>query len=198
MMGNKEEIPDADAATSTAGQEQITTDTLNVPYPEFSFIDTASGGVTHRNNLIQFDELESSLGDWREKNMGKPRDCQATYFRYPDAILKHFNDDRGKKPNSVEHYRGPRYSGFIPLEFDSTDLKDSLQWTKTFPLSLEENYGGDLKTIPVCLSGVKGVHIKLPSQLFGLEQKYTNHPWFLGRWVRIPRTGKHICGRIEK
>lgn len=185
-MGNKEEIPNADAATSAPGQQQTRTDDLILPYPEYYIIDVAFGGVTNRNNLISHRNLSGRLEKWQLDGGTKREliDCYRSYWRYPDAMLEHFD-----KRRSVSGYAGSVYADYLPIDIDSQELIQSLQSARSLLYHLEQEYEVDLKAIKVYFSGSKGFHIELPSHLFGFEPSPLLHDIYKDIVTRLSPEG---------
>lgn len=134
-------------------------------------MEVAIGGVDKRNRVIQATQLEDLLND-------RSVDCFCTYFRYPEAFVKHI-----KEKGSVRGYNGPCFTDYLPVDIDSLDLDKSLDTTKKFLENLKLIHDVDLNVLPIYFSGAKGFHIMIPSKLFSIEPD-TKLPEFLKNLVR--------------
>ena len=124
--------------------------------PQFCFVDTAFGDVSHRNNVLDVWDVNSHVPQ-------DHKDCYCTYHRFPKVYAEH-----RRKIGSTKGYKGTSYTDFIPFDFDSDDLTVSQERTRDFLKVLEVSYEVDgLHGVRCWFSGKKGFHVGLSSTLFG-------------------------------
>jgi hypothetical protein len=132
-------------------------------FPDYSYVDTAFGGLNRRNNLMLYDELAGKFQAYCKYH--EPIDCFATYARFPNEMTEHFKSNK----NSVSDYSGSLYSDVIPIDIDDkVGLENSLTAARKVLFKLEE-HGMNTKTTKIYFSGSKGFHYEIPAKLFGLE-----------------------------
>jgi hypothetical protein len=150
---------------------------MSPAYPDFHWVDTAFGNWRHRNRPMDISKLRDALP-------AVPRDCFATWHRFPKAYAKHVQD-RG----TVSGYDGASYADFLPIDFDGADLGQVQQQVRDFLRVLEVNLEVDgLQGVRVFFSGAKGFHVCLSSALFG--------GWKPS--VDLPRMLKDLAQRITE
>jgi len=150
---------------------------MSLAYPDYQWVDTAFGDWRHRNRPMIISDLRTALP-------ADPRDCFATWHRFPKAYAKHVQD-RG----TVSGYDGASYADFLPIDFDGEDLGQVQQQVKEFLRVLEVNLEVDgLQGVRVFFSGAKGFHVCLSSALFG--------GWKPS--VDLPRMLKELAQRITE
>jgi hypothetical protein len=140
---------------------------MQIVYPEFAYVDLAIGGVQNRNNVKRFDKIGITAG---------VVDAYTTLFRFRQEY-----QDLCVKTGSV---RGADkfecWSDFVYFDIDSPNFADALVDAQALIRGLSEF--AISKHLQIFFSGKKGLHIGIPSQLFGLEPSVT-----------LPQTMKTVC-----
>jgi hypothetical protein len=150
---------------------------MSLAYSDFHWVDTALGDWRHRNRPMVISKLRDALPE-------DPRDCFATWHRFPKAYAKHV-EDRG----TVSGYDGASYADFLPIDFDGEDLGQVQQQVRDFLRVLEVNLEVDgLQGVRVFFSGAKGFHVCLSAALFGGWEPSAT----------LPRMLKDLAQRITK
>ena len=130
-------------------------------YDEYAYVDTAIGGAHNRNRVMRhsdFDPLVGTAGVF------------TTYLRFTKDLLDYTQGNLSPttgKP-SVAGYPGPALAEYLPLDFD--DKKDpgkALTEAAHFVGLWEKEWGIPPETLRVFWSGMKGVSIEVPAELFG-------------------------------
>ncbi len=130
---------------------------------EFTFVDSAIGGVNRRNNVVDLADFLSSLN-------GTP-DCYCTFLRFTRDLASYAATNpspKTGKPPSVHGYKGDALARFVPFDFDSKDdLPLALNDARAFVRRLESAYDVPPKALRIFFSGFKGFSIEAPGTLFG-------------------------------
>jgi len=124
-----------------------------VIYPDFQYVDTASGGVQNRNHTQTLNSLKFS----------SETDCYRTYFRYPEEFKKHFD-----KTKSVRGYSGLAYADIFPVDIDHVDLAVAHKTARDFLIRIGLTFDVDIITLNLFFSGAKGFHIFIPAKMIGI------------------------------
>jgi len=122
-------------------------------YPDYKYVDTASGGVHKRNTIQEITSLKYS----------KDTDCYRTYFRYPEEFKSFFD-----KTKSIRGYSGMAYADFLPIDIDNADLREAQRIAREFLARITTYYPVDMNSLSIFFSGSKGFHIFIPSALLGI------------------------------
>lgn len=80
---------------------------------------------------------------------------------------------QGIDPSDHVKYLGPMY-----FDLDGSDIDKVLDEGRELVAQLEEEWGVDPKTLSIYLSGKKGIHITMPSKLFGVTTPQLHLPLF--------------------
>ena len=121
----------------------------------FRFVDTAFGGVQHRNNVITLEQL-------RKADYNGKLDCYSTYFVFPESYAEH-----AKIQGTVKGYSGPVWAPYLPFDIDNEDLAVAHTQVKALIADLAINWDCDGRWLRYYFSGSKGFHVMIPSALFG-------------------------------
>ena len=125
---------------------------------EFCYVDTAFGGVDHRNDVRHVDQVR----------LNGQADCYASYQRATDDLVAWVKAHTNKlgRP-TVAGFDGPTWTPSLPLDFDAkADPAVALGWLRRVLCTLD-GWGVDLRAVRVYFSGGKGFHAELPHTLFG-------------------------------
>lgn len=124
-------------------------------------MDTATGGAHNRNKVMKLSDFDPPVG---------ALDVFTTYLRFTEDLLdyaeEHPSPTTGKP--SVAGYPGPALAEYLPLDFD--DKKNpgkALAEAAHFVGLWEKEWGLPPETLRVFWSGMKGVSIEVPAELFG-------------------------------
>ncbi len=128
---------------------------------EYVYVDTAMGGVHNRNTVMKLSDFNPVAG---------VPDCFTTYLRFTEDLLDytHSNLSATTGKPSVAGYPGPALAEFLPFDFD--DKKDpgrALAEAAHFVKFWEKKYGFPPEALRIFWSGMKGVSIEVPADLFG-------------------------------
>ena len=131
---------------------------MSEPTAAYCYVDTAFGGVDHRNNVRRIDQVR----------LNGQADCYASYQRATDTLLtwvRTHTNDKGKR--TVAGFDGKTWTPFLPLDFDhEADPAVALGWLRRVLLKLDA-WGVNLRAVRVYFSGGKGFHAEIPGTLFG-------------------------------
>src|SRR5437667_3820451 len=80
------------------------------PLDAYCYVDTAVGGVSHRNHVMRVEDFRPRRG---------AVDCYRTYLQFTDALVAYLKINRNKKGNpSVKGYPGPALALVLPFDCD--------------------------------------------------------------------------------
>ena len=130
------------------------------PITEFVYVDTAIGGVKHRNTVMTVADFAPKIG---------AREVYRTYFRYTDDILAYVAaHPNAKGKPSVMGYAGPVWTPVLPIDFDDDDdPANALADARRFVANFGATYDVPPAALAIAFSGAKGVSIEIPMVLFG-------------------------------
>jgi hypothetical protein len=102
-----------------------------------------------------------------EERLIGQKDCYTSVFDHSVNFLRHFETNN----NSTAGYNGKVRFSFLAIDFDSTDLNESLNWTRELIGILEEEYEVETKQLRYYFSGNKGFHVEIPSWMIDVEHQ---------------------------
>ncbi len=128
---------------------------------EYVYVDTATGGAFNRNNVMRLSDFSPPEGT---------PDCFTTYLRFTEELLNYTEQNLSPTTGnpSVAGYPGPALAEFLPLDFD--DKKDpgkALAEAAHFVKAWEKDWNLPPEALRVFWSGMKGVSVEVPAELFG-------------------------------
>jgi hypothetical protein len=150
---------------------------VTVSLAEYVFVDTAVGGVNHRNHVQRVDEFRIN---------GTP-DCYASYQRATDDLVTWVATHRNKNGNpTVAGFDKPTWAPFWPGDLDNeADPGVALGWARRIIQRLDQ-WGVPRGAARFYFSGAKGFSVEIPSSLFGGFEPS----------VHLPRFFKQAAGLI--
>ncbi len=128
---------------------------------EYVYVDTATGGAHNRNRVMRRSDFDPPAGT---------PDVFTTYLRFTEDLLdyteQNLNPTTGNP--SVAGYPGPALAEFLPFDFDdkknpSRALAEAAHFVKTW----EEKWNLPPEALRIFWSGMKGISIEVPAELFG-------------------------------
>jgi len=102
-----------------------------------------------------------------EERLIGQKDCYKSVFDHSVNFLRHFETNN----DSTAGYNGKVRFSFLAIDFDSTDLNESLNWTRELIRKLQEEYEVDTKQLRYYFSGHKGFHVEIPSWIIDAEHQ---------------------------
>ncbi len=127
-------------------------------YSDFRFIDTAFGGATNRNNVIDLNDLSVSAD---------VVNAYTTMFRFRQEYKKHV--DKTGSVRGADQFEC--WSDYLWFDIDADDLNQATIDMQTLLRGLEILKA--LKHTVVFFSGSKGYHVGIDSSVFGFKPSQT-------------------------
>src|SRR5215203_4628042 len=126
----------------------------------YVYVDTATGGVHRRNHVIKHSEYRPPKGT---------PDCFTTYLRFTKDLLDYAQENPSPKTGrpSVAGYPGPALANCLPFDFDSKDPKQAIAEAVFFIRLWESRWHLPQEALRIFWSGMKGISIEVPAELFG-------------------------------
>lgn len=125
-------------------------------YPDYCFVDTAFGDVSHRNNVKRIDEIILPES---------PVECYTSMFRFTEKYKTHCG-----KTGSVRNIESfSCYCDYLWFDIDDDNLEDARIRCIDLLARIEAEF--KVTTAVIFFSGSKGFHIGIPSELFGAEPR---------------------------
>lgn len=128
---------------------------------KYVYVDTATGGAHNRNRVMKYSDFNPPVGT---------PDVFTTYLRFTEDLLDYtegnLNPTTGKP--SVGGYPGLALAEYLPLDFD--DKKDpgrALAEAAHFVRVWEKEWGLPPEALRIFWSGMKGISVEVPAELFG-------------------------------
>ncbi len=137
----------------------------NADYSDFQYIETAYGGLTHRNKIQTLEQARDVFNRLSKKN-----ECYTSHFLFKKEILTHIKATRG----SVEGFNGECYSGHIWVDIDRDDeslqkrIELAQQGAQEYVSRLKTDYHIDPNILDIYFTGAKGFCIGLPTELLDI------------------------------
>ena len=131
------------------------------PPDEYAYVDTATNGFWNRNKVMRLDEYRPPKD---------ASDCFTTYLRFTEDLLDYTSSNISPttgKP-SVAKYPGPAWATFLPLDFDDEkDPKKAIAEAAGCVRIWEVRWGLSAEALRLYWSGMKGISVEIPAELFG-------------------------------
>ncbi len=128
---------------------------------QFVYVDTATDGFYNRNRVMKLNEYSPPRG---------ASDCFTTYLRFTEDLLDYTRDNISPttgKP-SVAKYPGPAWATFLPFDFDDDkDPKRAIAEAAGCVRTWEDRWSLPPEALRIYWSGMKGISIEVPAELFG-------------------------------
>ncbi len=132
-------------------------------YPEYKYRDVAIGGVEHRNNIVEIDNIPKLISR-------SPYECYTTLFRFTQDFK-----DYVERTKSVGGYLGKAFTDFLPFDIDVENeninlaIKEALRQARWFVAVLITEFGLQGEQFKYYFSGRKGFHILIPTKAFNCQ-----------------------------
>lgn len=135
-------------------------------YSEYKYAELVIGGVKSRGNIVPVSEIRSLLG-----SNGKVG-CYRSHFRFTEEYKKYV-----ERTGKVKGFQGSAYTDFLWLDIDRKDpeksmeenLADAQDDAKIYINRLMLEYNIPPAHLRCFFSGMKGFHIGIPAEVFGLK-----------------------------
>jgi hypothetical protein len=127
---------------------------------DFRYVDTAVGGIDHRNRVMRHDDFRPDPATV---------DCFCTYCRFGDDFPVYVANNlnaRTSKP-SVARYPGPALATFWPGDLDDEDDPARALAELGDLVRRLDALDAPLAAVRLAFSGCKGFSVELPAELFG-------------------------------
>ncbi len=128
---------------------------------QFIYVDTATNGLHNRNKVMKLDEYHPPKG---------ALDCFTTYLRFTEDLLNYTLENPSPETGkpSVAKYPGPAWATFIPFDFDhQVDPKKAIAEAVSYVRIWESRWNLPPEALRIYWSGMKGISIEIPAELFG-------------------------------
>jgi len=147
----------------------------------YIYVDTAFGGVDHRNKVHKFTEVR----------LNGVSDCYVSHNRATDDLVSWVQTHENEKGNpTVKGFDGATWADNLHLDIDAEGNLGLALKRLHDVLDRLEAWGVDLGSIRIFFSGAKGFHIEIPHTLFGGFIPSKEFP------KRLRRAAKRIFGDI--
>jgi hypothetical protein len=127
---------------------------------DYLYVDTASYGVYNRNQVMKLSDYSPPAHAY---------DCFTTYLRFTEDLVYYVRENISPttgKP-SVSGYPGPALAEFLPFDFDDAqNPARAVAEAAHFVRVWEKDYGFPPEALRIYFSGMKGISIEIPSELF--------------------------------
>ncbi len=128
----------------------------------YEYVDTAIGGSQNRNKVMKLSDFSPPVD---------AVDCFTTWLRYDKGMLDYAWENpspKTGKPPSVSAYPGTALADFVPYDFDCKgNPGKALAEAAGYVRIWEKEWGLPPETLRIYFSGMKGVSIEAPADLFG-------------------------------
>lgn len=133
-------------------------------YPEFKYVSFPIYGITKKRIIVDLSLINYPY---------KLPNCYRSWCRFSSDIIQYQNAHK----KSIGGYEGLCYSDFFPIDIDNKDNPEkSLQSCRELVLHLKHKYDVPIKAIRIYFSGSKGLHLEIPTILFGDIEPAVNIP----------------------
>lgn len=127
---------------------------------EYVYVDTATGGPHNRNHVMKLSEYRPAKSS---------TDCFTTYLRFTEDLLDYAQENPSPQTGkpSVARFPGPALATFVPFDFDHPkDYSIAMAEAAGFVRMWESRWNLPLEALRIYWSGMKGISIEVPAELF--------------------------------
>lgn len=124
-------------------------------YPEYKYVATTVEGADNKRVIIELSELKIEY---------ESPDCFRTWCRYKKDIIEYQKRNKGR----IRGFDSNHYSDFLPIDIDNKkNPEQSLIICRDLIALLDQQYELPIKSLRIYFSGSKGIHLEIPTNLFG-------------------------------